>query len=142
MLTPGESNGRSPDGTAEWPADLAGAAGSLAGTVLELDGSPRREVLMEHLRQAIAALPTAERQVLLWHYFEDWPVEEIAGRLGAPAEEVTSLLRRALAQLRTRFRAERRHATVPRGDGSGGGWFGVDSRSTTLLDGEQKEQKR
>jgi RNA polymerase sigma-70 factor (ECF subfamily) len=49
---------------------------------------------------AVAALGTAKRAVVVLHYWLDFTIEEIAGALGLPVGTVASRLSRALAELR------------------------------------------
>lgn len=48
----------------------------------------------------IQRLPTAQRAVVVLHYYEDLPLVEVATILGRPASTVRSDLRRALGRLR------------------------------------------
>ena len=57
-------------------------------------------LLREHLRRLIAALPEAQRAVVVLRYGEDLNSEEIGEMLGMPAATVRSHLQRALATLR------------------------------------------
>jgi RNA polymerase sigma-70 factor (ECF subfamily) len=52
------------------------------------------------LRQAIAALPAAEREIVLLSVLEGYDSQEIARTMGIPAGTVRSKLSRALAKLR------------------------------------------
>jgi RNA polymerase sigma-70 factor (ECF subfamily) len=49
---------------------------------------------------AVAALGTAKRAVVVLHYWLDFTIEEIAGALGLPVGTVASRLSRARAELR------------------------------------------
>ena len=55
---------------------------------------------------AVAALGTPRRIVVVLHYWLDLPVDEIAGILGLPVGTVASRLSRALAELRTALEEE------------------------------------
>ena len=55
---------------------------------------------------AVAALGTAKRTVVVLRYWLDLPLEEIAGALGLPVGTVASRLNRALAELRIALEAE------------------------------------
>ena len=58
---------------------------------------------------AVAALGSAKRIVIVLHYWLDLPLDEIAGVLGLPVGTVASRLGRAKAELRAVL--EERHAT-------------------------------
>lgn len=53
------------------------------------------------LRQALLALPVAQREVVVLRFFSEMSVEEIAAMLGEKFETVKSRLRYAFARLRT-----------------------------------------
>ena len=53
---------------------------------------------------ALACLPRHEQQVLLFRYFDDLSVHDIAAILSRPIGTVTKQLSRALARLRVRFK--------------------------------------
>jgi RNA polymerase sigma-70 factor (ECF subfamily) len=55
------------------------------------------------LAEALAALPEAQREAIVLHYWQDWPVAEIARHLGRTVPAVAGLLKRGLQQLRTRL---------------------------------------
>ncbi|MGI5214327.1 RNA polymerase sigma factor [Plantactinospora sp. CA-290183] len=55
------------------------------------------------LREALAALPTGYREVVVLHYFADLPVEEVARVLGVPTGTVKSRLSRARTALAARL---------------------------------------
>ena len=76
-------------------------------TVLEddLHGWSLGEAAEEDMRlwavaDAVAALGTAKRAVIVLHYWLDFTIEEIAGALGLPVGTVASRLSRARAELR------------------------------------------
>lgn len=143
MLTPEQSDGNRRERGADRLGDSAGLDGATEWTVLSRDGAASREALMTLLRQAIGELQRPERQVIIWHYFEECPIEEMAGRLRVSLAEVTRLRRQALIHLRARLRAERRLASaIPQVDGSSDGVVNLTSEPKALLDGEQKEQER
>ncbi|MGC4046988.1 MAG: sigma-70 family RNA polymerase sigma factor [Armatimonas sp.] len=56
------------------------------------------------LPEAISKLPTRQRQVVLWRYYEHLPFEEIAVRLEVQPATVRSLLRHGINALRRNFR--------------------------------------
>lgn len=51
----------------------------------------------------IQRLPVRQRQVLVLHFYEDLPQNEVAQILGCPTGTVNSLVHRALAKLRVRL---------------------------------------
>ena len=55
------------------------------------------------LRDAMAELPAAYREVIVLHYFADLPVDEVAGLLGIPTGTVKSRLSRGRAALAERL---------------------------------------
>jgi RNA polymerase sigma-70 factor (ECF subfamily) len=57
------------------------------------------------LASALAALPEANREALVLHYCEEWPLSEIAKHLGRTPAAVAGLLKRGLKQLRQRLSA-------------------------------------
>lgn len=64
-------------------------------------GSPAEDDLrLWAVTDAVAALPTGRRVVIVLHYWLDLPLEEIAGVLGLPVGTVASRLARARAELR------------------------------------------
>ena len=71
-----------------------------------LDPTPQwdDDLVTEQVRTAIPAairqLPTRQRQVLVWRYYEDRSFEEIAEMLGVQQATARSLLRHALNRLR------------------------------------------
>ena len=60
--------------------------------------TPREVALW--LRDAVAALPPAERSVITLAYFEDRPAREIAAALGVSESRISQIRTRALARLR------------------------------------------
>src|SRR5262249_5798425 len=56
------------------------------------------------LAEALAALPPDNREALVLHYCEDWPLADIAGQLGRTPAAVAGLLKRGLKQLREHLR--------------------------------------
>lgn len=65
------------------------------------------ELLLQQVRSvlpsAIAQLPTRQRQVLIWRYYEHLPFEEIAVKLDVQPATVRSLLRHGMNTLRRIF---------------------------------------
>jgi RNA polymerase sigma-70 factor (ECF subfamily) len=64
----------------------------------------RNEQLLR-LAGALADLPEAQREALVLHYWQDWPVADIAQHLGRSTTAVAGLLKRGLRQLRTQLRS-------------------------------------
>jgi RNA polymerase sigma-70 factor (ECF subfamily) len=56
------------------------------------------------LSEALAALPDAQRQALILHYFQGWPVADIGPELGRSSSAVVGLLHRGLKQLRSQLK--------------------------------------
>lgn len=81
-----------------WDADQQPADQALAPDQQAL--AAQREV---NVRQALAALPPDQVQVLMLSYFEDQPHARIADQLGIPLGTVKSRIRLAVAQLRRRL---------------------------------------
>lgn len=69
------------------------------------------------VRRAVARLPERQRQVLVLRYFLDWSVEATASELGASADAVRSLTKRAVAALRVEFNSPEHHAAQEGRDG-------------------------
>ena len=57
------------------------------------------------LAAALAELPEDNREALVLHYCEDWPLADIARRLGRTPAAVAGLLKRGVQQLRARLAA-------------------------------------
>lgn len=53
------------------------------------------------LATALTQLPDAQREAILLHYWQDWPVAEIAQHMDRSPTAVAGLLKRGLKQLRT-----------------------------------------
>lgn len=66
------------------------------------------------LQDALAALPTAYREVVVLHYYADLPVDEVAAVLDVPVGTVKSRLSRARAALAGRL-GDYRAAAAPEG---------------------------
>ncbi|HEX4613627.1 MAG TPA: sigma-70 family RNA polymerase sigma factor [Urbifossiella sp.] len=60
------------------------------------------------LLAAVMALPEAEAQVVVLHYFDDHPVPVVAAMLGRPVGTVTKQLSRAYARLRVTLAEDER----------------------------------
>ena len=67
---------------------------------------PSRSRLSARLRAAVAALPEVFREVVVFRYFEDMSVPEIAQVLGVPEGSVKSRLNRAKLRIRALLRVE------------------------------------
>jgi RNA polymerase sigma-70 factor (ECF subfamily) len=55
------------------------------------------------LAAELAELPDANREALVLHYCEDWPLADIATHLGRTPAAIAGLLKRGLKQLRARL---------------------------------------
>lgn len=55
---------------------------------------------------AVAELPDRQREAVVLRYFHDLSAEEAGGRMGASADAVRSLTKRAVATLRAQFTSE------------------------------------
>jgi RNA polymerase sigma-70 factor (ECF subfamily) len=55
------------------------------------------------LAEGLASLPEAQREAVVLHYWQDWPVAAIAKHLGRSNAAVAGLLKRGLQQLRRRL---------------------------------------
>lgn len=65
------------------------------------------ELRLWAVSDAVAALGTAKRAVIVLHYWLDLPLDEIAGVLGLPVGTVASRLARAKAELRESLEDQR-----------------------------------
>lgn len=65
-----------------------------------LEEAGGREAPSEGVAEAVAALASGKRLVIVLHYWLDLPLDEIAGVLGLPVGTVASRLARAKAELR------------------------------------------
>ncbi len=74
----------------------AGPASAPAADHVALDGETGRCV-----RESVAALPAADREIIVLYYLEQRPVAEISGLLGVSANAVHVRLHRARAKLHT-----------------------------------------
>jgi RNA polymerase sigma factor (sigma-70 family) len=68
----------------------------------EWDETLVRRDMADSLANLIAELPSRQRQVVLWRYYEERSFEEIAVRLGVQESSVRSLLRHGMNNLRRR----------------------------------------
>jgi RNA polymerase sigma-70 factor (ECF subfamily) len=64
----------------------------------------RNEQLLR-VAAALATLPEAQREAVVLHYWQEWPVGEIAAHLGRTPAAVAGLLKRGLKQLRQQLQA-------------------------------------
>lgn len=71
------------------------------------DRVTERRELQGHLREAIAALPEVQQEVVLLHDLEGWKHREIAERLGIPSGTVRSHLHFARKALRAALNVSR-----------------------------------
>ncbi|WP_182914976.1 RNA polymerase sigma factor [Paenibacillus thiaminolyticus] len=51
------------------------------------------------MRECIQKLSYAEREIIVLHYFQDWPIADISAVLGQPVGTVKSRLSRARRKL-------------------------------------------
>jgi RNA polymerase sigma-70 factor (ECF subfamily) len=63
------------------------------------DRADREERLL-HLAEALATLPDAQREAIVLHYLQGWPLASIGEHQGRSTKAVGSLLHRGLKQLR------------------------------------------
>jgi RNA polymerase sigma factor (sigma-70 family) len=72
-----------------------------------IDADPLAWLLAEEqqqlVRQAIAALPRRDAEILLLKYTEDWTYREIAERIGASTSAVEARLHRARGRMRSKL---------------------------------------
>jgi len=73
---------------------------------------PERQASDLALDEAIAALPGAQRRVILLRYYEQLSCREVADRLNLPCGTVTKYLSRAYAQLRQSLTASPQHRSL------------------------------
>jgi RNA polymerase sigma-70 factor (ECF subfamily) len=66
------------------------------------------------LADALAALPEAQREAVVLHYWQDWSVIDIARHLGRTTTAVAGLLKRGLRQLREALNAASQDPGPPR----------------------------
>jgi RNA polymerase sigma-70 factor, ECF subfamily len=83
---------------------LEASAASLARFLAADQSSPSQRVdrdeQLVRLAEAVAKLPDAQREAVEMHYFQGWPVAEVAAAMGKTAVAVAGLLKRGLRQLR------------------------------------------
>ena len=84
-----------------------GSADGLAEWLAAEQSSPSRQVERQEdvlrLSAALAALPEAQREVIVMRHFHGWPLADISRHIGKSAAAVAGLLHRGLQQLRTRM---------------------------------------
>jgi RNA polymerase sigma-70 factor (ECF subfamily) len=83
------------------------------GTVLVCDDSSPSEGVHRQdravlLADALAALPEAQREVVLLRHWHGWPLAKVAAHLGKTPGSVVGLLQRGLEALRGRLGEHRR----------------------------------
>lgn len=64
----------------------------------------RNEQLLR-LADALAALPEAQREAVVLHYWQDWPLAEIAKHMDRSSSAVAGLLKRGVGALREQLRS-------------------------------------
>lgn len=63
-----------------------------------------RNEQIARLAKALAALPDAQREAVVLHYWQDWPVAQIAKHLDRSTTAAAGLLKRGLQSLRQRLK--------------------------------------
>jgi len=81
-------------------ASAAGIAERLLGPLTSPSGHAQRQELQQGVRQALAALPETDREVLLMRYLEQMPSREIAAVLNTSEAAVNVRHMRALERMR------------------------------------------
>jgi RNA polymerase sigma-70 factor (ECF subfamily) len=88
-------------------AALEGSSARLAGCLAAEQSSPsapaRRHELSVQLARVLAELPEGQREAVVLHYCEGWPLAQIAEHLGKTTGAVGGLLHRGLKELRSRM---------------------------------------
>lgn len=59
-----------------------------------------REQQLQSLEKAVSQLPEADRQIVQWHYYEDVPLQTIAGRVGQTENNIKVRLFRIREKLK------------------------------------------
>jgi RNA polymerase sigma-70 factor (ECF subfamily) len=91
-------------------AELAESSRRLEGWLAAEQSTPsqqaERNEQMLRVADALMALPEAQREAVMLHYWEEKPVAEIGQLLGRTTAAVAGLLKRGLQQLRKQLREE------------------------------------
>jgi RNA polymerase sigma-70 factor (ECF subfamily) len=85
-------------------AALAASSSRLDAWLAAEQSSPSQQAdrneQIARLTSALAELPDAQREAVVLHYWQDWPVADIARHQGRTPTAVTGLLKRGLQHLR------------------------------------------
>jgi RNA polymerase sigma-70 factor (ECF subfamily) len=85
-------------------AELAESSSRLEAWLAAAQSSPSQQAMrqeeMLHLADAVTALPQAQREALLLHYWQGLPLVEVAVQMGRSPASVAGLLQRGLKALR------------------------------------------
>jgi RNA polymerase sigma-70 factor (ECF subfamily) len=85
-------------------ASLDASSARIEGWLMAQQSSPSQKAVhheqMARLADALANLSDAQREAVVLHYWQDWPVAAIAEHLGRSTVAVAGLLKRGLHQLR------------------------------------------
>lgn len=87
----------------EIPEDIEAFPANAVASSVNLADDSERNLLMEKLRTAMAALPSEQREAVELAYFEGMTQSEIAARTGSPLGTVKSRVRAALQSLKLIF---------------------------------------
>jgi len=87
----------------EAPEDIEAFPANAVPSSVNLEDDAERNLLMEKLRTAMAALPGEQREAVELAYFEGMTQTEIAARTGSPLGTVKSRVRTAMQSLKLVF---------------------------------------